>query len=81
MYKEVFDQQLSHKSKELNGLCSYICKARKSRNEKDKLYQQEGKIGAYPHTLDYKKCLLLLPEITDFSNEDLNIPFSQEAAK
>ena len=38
---------------------------------KDELHQELKKIGNQPHNLDYDKLLSLIPDIPEFSKDDL----------
>ena len=70
-HKEVFDAELCHKSKELNKIFMHVCEARKARNLIDKQYQMIRKVSSSLHNLDYDKCLSLLPDIGEFSQDDV----------
>ena len=71
--KEAFDHRLCHKTGELNELFVHVCKARKQRNLIDQQFQDWKRIGSQPHSIDYDELLLLLPQMEQFSKEDLEV--------
>ena len=80
-HKEAFDLSLCNRTGELNKLFAYVCKSRKDRNMKDELHQELKKIGNQPHNLDYDELLSLIPDIPEFSKDDLEPNSMFEARK